>query len=95
MERNAEQVRARCKELQRYWQPRNDKMKRWYSLIQMVDELATEKLESFVGNDPRSMFNLVLHMLDTKVPHRIANLDAASLDMAGINESVSTFLDTL
>ena len=55
------------------WNKRNEQMKGWYKLIQQTDELAQTGMESFVGNDPRSSFNLILHMLDTKVPHRIPN----------------------
>ncbi len=57
--------------LVKYWAPRNKQMKEWYKLIQLKDELATADMESFVGNDPRSSFNLILHMLDVPIPHRI------------------------
>lgn len=93
IERSAQAVVARCKELRTYWSPRNEKMKKWYRLIQMVDELKTEKMESFVGNDPRSMYNLVLHLLDSFIPHRLESFDLGNLEVAGINESVSTFLE--
>lgn len=64
-------VQEKCRGLKRFWAPRNAKMKEWYKLIQMVDELKRDKMESFVGNDPRSMYNLILHMLDTKIPHKV------------------------
>lgn len=93
MDNTSQAVVARCKELRTYWHPRNEKMKKWYRLIEMVDELKTDKMESFVGNDPRSMFNLVLHMLDTKIPHRLEAYELGSIEMAGVNESVSVFFD--
>ena len=93
MKNNARDVVARCKELQRFWAPRNEKMKAWYRLIQMVDELKTEKLESFVGNDPRSMYNLVLHMLDTKIPHRLRDFDVTDFEVAAAAGELSRFLD--
>jgi hypothetical protein len=88
----AEAVRTRVRELETYWQPRKDKAKKWYRLIQMVDELRTDKMESFVGNDPKSTYNLVLHMLDSKIPHRISEEDLNEPEMAGVNESVGKFL---
>ena len=93
MERTSQAVIARSKELKTYWAPRNEKFKKWYRLIQMVDELKTDKMESFVGNDPRSMYNLVLHMLDSNIPHRLEAYDIGNLELTGVNESVSVFLD--
>jgi len=95
IERDAQKVSSRCKELRTYWRPRNDKMRKWYRLIQMIDELRTEKMESFVGNDPRSMYNLILHLLDAEVPHRLSSYELGSPELAGVNESVSTFLNTV
>ncbi|KKL57316.1 hypothetical protein LCGC14_2236620 [marine sediment metagenome] len=91
--RTEQEVVAKCVELQRYWGPRDGKMRSWYRLIQMVDELKTAKMESFVGNDPRSMYNLVLHMLDTEIPHRIEEFDLGNLDLANAVSDVSRFFD--
>ena len=65
MDRNSVNVINRCTELKQFWSPRDAAMKRWYRMVEMIDELKTEKLESFVGNDPRALYNLVLHLLDT------------------------------
>lgn len=46
-------------------------MKEWYRLIEMVDDLKQEKMESFISNDPQSNFKLLRHMLDQKIPHRV------------------------
>ncbi len=94
MERNASKVMTRCNELKTFWAPRNAKMQQWYRLIQMIDELKTEKMESFVGNDPRSIFNLVLHMLDVPIPHRLKNYDELGLDAAAVSVEVTKFFDT-
>jgi hypothetical protein len=94
MERTAGAVVGRCKELEKYWAARNNKMKTWYKLIQMLDELKTEKMESFVGNDPRSMYNLVLHLLDAPViPHRLRDVDTESYEAAAAGAEISKFLD--
>lgn len=94
MDQNPQAVITRCNELRKYWAPRNDKMRSWYKLIEMVDELKTEHMESFVGNDPRSMFNLVLHMLDVDPPHRVEGIDTMDLEVVDAAASVGDFLDT-
>ena len=95
MHNNSNAIITRCNELRRYWVPRNEKMKSWYRLIEMVDELKTDKMESFVGNDPRSMYNLVLHMLDVKIPHRIEITDVAELEEVSAVASVGKFLSNV
>ena len=93
MKNEAQAVISRCDELKRFWEPRNAKMKVWYRLIQMVDELATPKMESFVGNDPRSMFNLTLHMLDANIPHRLRGVDTMDMKAQAASAEVGVILD--
>ncbi|MFA5353309.1 MAG: hypothetical protein WC291_03695 [Thermodesulfovibrionales bacterium] len=64
-------VVAKCNALKTSWSARNARFKEWYRLIEMVDDLKQEKMESFVSNDPQSCFKLLRHMLDQKVPHRV------------------------
>ncbi|KKK85951.1 hypothetical protein LCGC14_2768110 [marine sediment metagenome] len=94
MDRNANTIITRSTELKRFWSPRDDAMRRWYRLIEMIDELKTEKMESFVGNDPRSLFNLVLHLLDTDIPHRIKDYDSIDPEVTTAVASVSRFFRT-
>lgn len=95
MERNAREVMTKCNELKSFWGPRNKKMQSWYRLIQQVDELRTENMESFVGNDARAMYNLVLHMLcKPEIPHKVKNLNLADLNQAQAASQVSTFLES-
>ena len=63
---DASKTLARCNELKRFWMPRDAKMKIWYKLIQMVDELAQTNMESFVGNDPRASFNILFGILNQR-----------------------------
>jgi len=88
------EIIAHCNELKTFWEPRNAKMRVWYKLIEMIDELKTAKMESFVGNDPRSMFNLVLHMLDTDIPHRLKSQDDVDMEFAGASAAVGRLMDT-
>lgn len=84
-------VITRCNNLKTFWEPRNQAMRRWYRLIEMVDELATEKMESFVGNDPRALYNLVLHLLDAYIPHRVKDYDMTNLDVVNAVGEVSRY----
>lgn len=84
---------TRAKQLQNFWAPRDRKFKEWYKLLEMVDELAQEKMESFVGNDPRSAYNLMLHMLDSKIPHRIPSQELTQ-ELVGIASDVEKIFNT-
>ncbi len=95
MKQDMQAVMTRCNDLKKYWSVRNTRMVAWYRLIQMVDELKTEKMESFVGNDPRAMYNLVLHILDSPIiPHRLKNLDDVEDEVAMASAELSKFFDT-
>ena len=94
MKRDKTAVISRCNDLKQYWSARDDAMRRWYRMIEMIDELKTEKLESFVGNDPRALFNLVLHLLDTDMPHRIKDYDSVDPEVVAAVASVSRFFKT-
>lgn len=94
MEANKNNVITRCKTLQSFWSPRNAAMKKWYKLIEMVDELKTEKMESFVGNDPRALYNLILHLLDVEIPHRIKDYNMTDLNIVAAVAEVSRYFRT-
>lgn len=89
----AADVTVKCNELKKFWLKRNTKFKQWYRLIQQVDELAQADMESFVGNDPRAAYNLTLHMLDSKIPHRIPAEDL-DREMIGAASAVEAFYKT-
>jgi len=89
-----QQIITRCNNLKTFWEPRNKAMKRWYRLIEMIDELKTDKMESFVGNDPRALYNLVLHLLDTHIPHRMKNYDMTDLEVISAVAEVGKYFKT-
>ena len=88
--RTSTDIIAVSNKLKRYWAPRNDKFREWYKLVQMVDQLAQEKMESFVGPDPRASYNLLLHMLDSDIPHRLPPEDV-TVDLALSASKVEEF----
>jgi hypothetical protein len=56
------------------WKDRNSKFKVWYDLLSMKDDLAQDNMESFVSNNPRTAYNLALHLLTSSpIPHRVSN----------------------
>lgn len=86
------QVVQKCETLRRLWDnKRIDKMKEWYRLIQMEDELAQKNMESFVGNDPRASFNLILGMLEQKVPHRIPSEELTEETVTAASDVATIF----
>jgi hypothetical protein len=59
-------------ELKSFWSPRVNIVKKWYELLQMKDTLSQKNMESFVGNDPRTFYNLAMYLLTRpRIPHRI------------------------
>ena len=94
MNRDATVIITRCNELKQFWASRDAAMRRWYRLIEMIDELKTDKMESFVGNDPRSLYNLVLHLLDAKIPHRVKDYDSTDPAVSTAVSSVGRFFGT-
>jgi len=61
-----ETIRQRVDQLQRNWSPREAIVKRWYRLIQLENDLAQDGMESVIGNDPRSSYNLATWLLTPK-----------------------------
>ena len=71
MAMNEAQVRQAVDDLQSMWSERNKAFKSWYETIVMVDSLKEEDMESFVGNDPRTFYNMALHLLKGSLSLRI------------------------
>lgn len=71
MSMNESKVYKAVDTLQGFWSERNKAFKEWYDIILMTDKLKTEDMESFAGNDPRTFYNMSLHLLRGRIPHRI------------------------
>ncbi len=64
------------KELQSWYTGRNRKFDEWYNLLSMKDELAQKNMESFVGNDPRTTWNMATFLLQPKpFVHNVVTTD--------------------
>ena len=88
--RTAQDVITVCSDLRNYWSPRDRKFRDWYQMVESVDLLKTEKMESFVGNDPRAMYNLILHLLDQPIPHRIRDVGKMDFGIEGTLRALGT-----
>lgn len=69
---DAKKLISRCSGLKDNWSTRNRKIREWYDILTLKDELAQEGMESVVSNDPRTGFNLGKHLMTSSiVAHKI------------------------
>ncbi len=63
---------AKATTLQKFWSRRNDKFRAWYKRLRLDDNLKAPNMESFIANDPRTLYNLASHLLTAShIPHNI------------------------
>src|SRR3990167_8350248 len=55
-----------CLGLQKLYADRQSRFEDWYSLLRLDDKLAQTDMESFVGNDPRTTWNMAVYLLQPK-----------------------------
>lgn len=60
------QINNRVDQLERDWSKRRQAVTRWYRLIRLENDLHQEGMESVIGNDPRSSYNLATWLLTPK-----------------------------
>lgn len=67
----APDVIKRCEEIQKVWSNRNTSIVENYRLLSLADELEQKGMESVVTNDPRTFYNMALHLITPRIPHKI------------------------
>lgn len=67
----ASTVVSRCEHLKRLWTNRDTSIVENYRLLSLSDELKQKGMESVVTNDPRTFYNMALHLLTPNIPHKI------------------------
>lgn len=68
----APEMVRKCKTLKGNWATRDKKIRDWYKILRLKDELAQEGMESVVSNDPKTGFNLGKHLLISSfISHKI------------------------
>jgi len=89
-EMTASQLLTKCKELKDLWTVRNSQFAKWYDLLLLDNNLAQEDMESVITNDPRTQYNLGLHMLTSStISHKIttAGLDQKEIEATSYLEA--------
>ena len=62
----------KCGKLKANWSTRNKKIRDWYDILSLKDELKQEGMESVVSNDPKTGYNLGRFLLQSSIiSHKI------------------------
>jgi hypothetical protein len=59
----ANEILTEVNRLQRNWAGRGTAWTRWYNLLKLENNLDQENMESFIGNDPRTTYNMAVYLL--------------------------------
>lgn len=80
-------IKAECIELRKYWRVRNEQFEKWYDILSLKDELKQEGMESYVSNDPRTFYNMAMHILKPRpLVHRISVVGLDKPEMVRTSE---------
>jgi hypothetical protein len=66
-----QEIRTDIGNLKTTWVTRNQRFREWFDLLNLVDKLKQEGLESVCSNDPRTMFNLAHYLMTAGDTHHI------------------------
>lgn len=76
--RTASDYAKEAKKLAQTWTVRKTQFQEWYRLLSLYDENRVAGLESFVANDPRTIYNMALFLLTPPdISYNIPNNEAA------------------
>ncbi|KKN60910.1 hypothetical protein LCGC14_0527090 [marine sediment metagenome] len=64
---NTKDLIAKCGKLKSNWNTRDRKIREWYSVLRLTDELKQEGMESVTSNDPRTGYNLGKHLMTSSL----------------------------
>ena len=74
------EIVKQASELRQLYAERNKAFERWYELLSLKDKLAQDGMESFVGNDPRTTWNMATYLLQPRpLSNKIVTLDGVAL----------------
>jgi hypothetical protein len=74
---SARDIISECRDLESLHYGRNKAIGEAYRLLDQVDEMYQENMESFVGNDPRTLWNMGTYLLQPRpLVHTIERMDA-------------------
>lgn len=84
---------AKCGKLKGNWNTRNRKIREWYEILRLKDELKQEGMESVTSNDPRTGYNLGKHLMTSSlIAHKIdqEDLDPQEVEATSYLEGYTT-----
>lgn len=84
---------TKAAQLKTFWETRNQKFKDWYKTLRLDEtELQRPNMETFISNDPRTLYNLGLYLLtSTPIPYNIPVDTSTGVDIAAIQETERYF----
>jgi hypothetical protein len=89
----AEKVKENCQRLSGSWSKRNTKMKAWYNILLLTDNNTDEEMESVVSNDPRTGYNLALHLLTSGIVNHKISIDGFSREQIVAAAGIESYLN--
>jgi len=79
----AKDIIAKSGKLRSNWSTRDRKIKEWYNILTLKDELKQEGMESVTSNDPRTGYNLAKHLMTSSIiAHKISAEELTSEQIA-------------
>lgn len=77
------EITSVCTELSKRYLSRQRVFNDWYSLLKLDDTLKQQDMESFVGNDPRTTWNMAVYLLTPRpILHQIISTEGRILSPA-------------
>jgi len=79
---DAKDLIMKCGKLKSSWSVRDQKIRDWYNILMLKDELKQEGMESVTANDPKTGYNLAKHLMTSSIiAHKIdiENLNAEEI----------------
>ena len=63
---------AKCGRLKSNWSVRDKKIRDWYDILRLKDDLKQEGMETVTANDPKTGYNLGKHLMTSStIAHKI------------------------
>lgn len=77
-----QQVSQDISTLKTFWSKRNKRFEDWFTIIWLIDTLATKNMETYVSNEPATFFNMA-HYLLTKgdISHTVSVESESALEL--------------
>ncbi|KKK59108.1 hypothetical protein LCGC14_3037700, partial [marine sediment metagenome] len=85
-------IKKRAEKMRSNWSTRDRKIRQWYDILTLKDELAQDGMESVAGNDPRTGFNLAKHLMTSSIVAHKVPIDTLEKDQISSTSELELFL---